>query len=224
MIPLERATPQTSDSPKPHSQPGREVGGFQLAPYPPFATWNPPPSPPGELKASNSEVSHDQAVAKIRGNRHFSVDIFRIKAYYWIVKMGTATVASDSGGRKAAFPISRFLNFVLFGGIAPLHHYISPSASVRFRPPQSRPIKVNQGKEKRGVFMTRYGKNGWFAGFRTAALGCNAATHSKNPGNSLFTVLNSPFWPPFRGKSNEVTLHEPFTAQIRVFQIQANQA
>jgi len=40
-----------SDSPKPLNQPGREVGGFQLAPFPPFATWNPPPSPPGELKA-----------------------------------------------------------------------------------------------------------------------------------------------------------------------------
>jgi len=40
-----------TDSPKPRSQPGREVAGFQLAPVLPFATWNPPPSPPGELKA-----------------------------------------------------------------------------------------------------------------------------------------------------------------------------
>jgi len=29
----------------------REVAGFQLAPCPPFATWNPPPSPPGAIKA-----------------------------------------------------------------------------------------------------------------------------------------------------------------------------
>jgi hypothetical protein len=31
----------------PQQVPGREVAGFQLAPRLPFATWNPPPSPPG---------------------------------------------------------------------------------------------------------------------------------------------------------------------------------
>jgi len=31
--------------------PGREVAGFQLAPCLPFATWNPPPSPPGRACA-----------------------------------------------------------------------------------------------------------------------------------------------------------------------------
>jgi hypothetical protein len=31
----------------PRQVPGREVAGFQLAPCLPFATWNPPPSPPG---------------------------------------------------------------------------------------------------------------------------------------------------------------------------------
>jgi hypothetical protein len=45
----------------------------------------------------------------------------------------------------------------------------------------------------------------------TPALGLNAAMPSKNPGNSQFTILNSPFCPPFRGKSIEVPLHEPFT-------------
>jgi hypothetical protein len=34
----------------PRQVPGREVAGFQLAPCFPFATWNPPPSPPGSRK------------------------------------------------------------------------------------------------------------------------------------------------------------------------------
>jgi hypothetical protein len=33
---------------------------------------------------------------------HFSVDNFRIKAYYSIVRMEKAKVASDSGGTKEA--------------------------------------------------------------------------------------------------------------------------
>jgi hypothetical protein len=33
---------------------------------------------------------------------HFSVDIFLIKAYYWIVRMEKAKWASDSGGTKEA--------------------------------------------------------------------------------------------------------------------------
>jgi hypothetical protein len=35
-------------------------------------------------------------------NPYFSVDLFRIKAYYWIVRMGKAKVASDGGGTKEA--------------------------------------------------------------------------------------------------------------------------
>ena len=34
----------------PRQVPGREVAGFQLAPCLPFATWNPPPSPPGSCR------------------------------------------------------------------------------------------------------------------------------------------------------------------------------
>jgi hypothetical protein len=37
-------------------------------------------------------------------------------------------------------------------------------------------------------------------------------------GNSLFTILNSPFCAPFRDKSIEVPLHEPFTRQTERFQ------
>jgi hypothetical protein len=47
-------------------------------------------------------VSNDQALAEIRGNPHFSVDISSIKAYYSIVKMEKAKVASGGGWAKEA--------------------------------------------------------------------------------------------------------------------------
>ncbi len=41
---------------RPQSQPGGEVAGFQLAPYQPHATWNPPPSPPGKQRHGKGEA------------------------------------------------------------------------------------------------------------------------------------------------------------------------
>jgi hypothetical protein len=41
----------------------------------------------------------------------FSVDIFRIKAYYWIVSMEKAIMPSDGGGTQKGFPLLCFLDF-----------------------------------------------------------------------------------------------------------------
>jgi len=56
-------------------------------------------------------VANAQPIAKILENPHFSVDIFRIKAYYWIVKMEKAKWASDRGGTQMGVPLSYFLDF-----------------------------------------------------------------------------------------------------------------
>jgi hypothetical protein len=49
-----------------------------------------------------TQVANCQGIAKIRANPPFSVDIFRIKAYHWIVRMGKAKASSDGGGAKEA--------------------------------------------------------------------------------------------------------------------------
>ena len=54
---------QHANAPPPQV-PGREVAGFQLAPCLPFATWNPPPSPPGISRQVRPGIVGAKAFAK----------------------------------------------------------------------------------------------------------------------------------------------------------------
>jgi hypothetical protein len=47
-------------------------------------------------------VANAQPIANILENPRFSVDIFHIKAYYWIVRMEKAKAASNGGAPKEA--------------------------------------------------------------------------------------------------------------------------
>ena len=48
------------------------------------------------------QVANNERIAKIGKNPHFPVDLFRIKAYHWIVRMGKAKAVSDGSATKEA--------------------------------------------------------------------------------------------------------------------------
>ena len=172
-------------------------------------------------------------IAKIRANPHFSVDFFRIKAYYSIVRMGKAKAASDGGGTKEAKAERLKCFAVLYRKVA--HFWQNFSASV-FSVCSCSNSLVAAGRAVAWRLL-RLGV-GFFMWILAAMERkerrdknlCSSSLRSMRSfaaNSSSVSAGRVAHFRPFRGKSIETPLHEPFTRQTERFQsspVKAGQA